>query len=450
MRTLAAGLLALTLLFPSATAAKRAAAGRSTSLVSGLGIVELEIGYTTLATQYYRPVSGQTILDGAWTGIVAYLVKCGVTSPKIPFPKLKTRHPEDDIVLDVLTAAQLYGTRIDAGELIDAALAGELAAVHDPYTLLFRPAAYRKFVAFLDGSQFGGIGIEATIEPPATLLVSSVFPGDPAEKAGVLEGDVITAIDGHSALGLTDDQLGSLLRGKPGTTVRLSLRRNGVDLAQPIAIVRARIVPPEVIARMLPDRVGYLQLRTFGEQSGDQIARALDRLRAQGAQAYMLDLRGNGGGYRDAAIDVASHFIKSGPVVVVRSRGGARTTYPARKVPFVANPLVVLVDHDTASASEIVAGAIEDDRTGTLVGERTFGKALVQEVFPLPDAFAMKVTTARYFTPSGRDINGVGILPDIVLAEPKDARIGQPGADPQLDRGLAVLRGTSGVAPAAT
>ena len=119
-------------------------------------------------------------------------------------------------------------------------------------------------------------------------------------------------------------------------------------------------------------------------------------------------------------------------------------------MPFVANPLVVLVDHDTASASEIVAGAIEDDRTGTLVGERTFGKALVQEVFPLPDAFAMKVTTARYFTPSGRDINGVGILPDIVLAEPKDARIGQPGADPQLDRGLAVLRGPSGVAPAAT
>lgn len=438
MKALLAAALALTVLVSSTVASRAAASGRPGELVSGLGILELEIGYTTLASQYYRPVSGRTILDGAWTGIVSYLIRRGIASPQIPYPGADRDHPEDEIVLDVLTAAHRYEGRIDAGELIDATLAGELASVHDPYTVLFKPAAYRRFVAFLDGSQFGGIGIEVAIES-STLRVSSVFPGNPADKAGVQQDDLITAIDGHPVAGVGDDRLSAMLRGKPGSVVRLSIRRNGTELPQPIAIVRAKIVPPDAIARMLAGGVGYVQLRTFGAQSGDQIAAALQRLRSQGAHAFVLDLRGNGGGYRDSAVDVASHFIKSGPVVVVESRGGQRTAFPRRDVAYIGAPLTVLVDRDTASASEIVTGAIQDDGTGTIVGERTFGKALVQEAFPLPDGYAMKVTTARYFTPKGRNINGVGILPDVVVAQPKNARVGQPGNDPQLDRALALL-----------
>ena len=233
--------------------------------------------------------------------------------------------------------------------------------------------------------------------------------------------------------------LSDRLRGKVGTVVRLGIVRNGAPLSDPLALTRAQIAPPDVRAHAI-GTVGYVRLSSFGADAETQLASALKKLAAQGVRAYVLDLRDNGGGYRDAAVDVASHFIARGPIATIVERSGARTVYDAKNIAKTNAPLVVLVNANTASASEIVAGALQDDRAGTIVGERTFGKGVVQELYPLPDGTAMKITTARYYTPGGHDIDHVGIEPDIVIAQPQDARFGQPGNDPQLDRALTLLR----------
>jgi carboxyl-terminal processing protease len=393
-------------------------------------------------TQFYRPLSPESVSSGARTGIVAYLKERGIGNPQLPLTSahLDRWRGEDEVVRYVALSLERYGTRVDTGRLVDAAISGELAATNDPYSVLFRPKAYHGFVSFLDGTKFGGIGVELALdENPKAVRIDEVFPGSPAEKAGLRENDTLVSVDGKPVNGLDQDALRALLRGKVGTSVQLAIRRDGVALAQPLTVVRATISPPDVIAHELPGNVAYLRLSSFGASSGDELAAALARLQAAGARAYVLDLRENGGGYRDAAIDVASHFIRSGPVVTTQERSGPRQVFEAKAGAKIDGPLAVLVNGNTASASEIVAGAIQDDAAGTLVGERTFGKGLVQEIYPLPDGSAMKLTVARYFTPKGRDIDRVGIAPDVPVAQNPGNVLGVPGNDAQLDRALTIV-----------
>jgi carboxyl-terminal processing protease len=182
-------------------------------------------------------------------------------------------------------------------------------------------------------------------------------------------------------------------------------------------------------------------LRAFGPNAGPQVRAALERLRARGARAIVFDLRGNGGGYETSAVHVASAFVAHGTIVVTQTNHGHRVVTPADGLAPSPLPLAVLVDHDSASASELVTGAIADHHLGIVVGTRTFGKGLVQTMFPLPDGSALKVTTARYFTPDGRDIDRIGIEPNVVVDEPAGAVRGVPGNDPQLDAALHVLTG---------
>jgi carboxyl-terminal processing protease len=186
---------------------------------------------------------------------------------------------------------------------------------------------------------------------------------------------------------------------------------------------------------MLPGEIGYIDLAVFGQTTGQELDEALKRLDAQGAKAYILDLRSNGGGYLNAAVDVSSKFIPSGPIVTVQQRAGTDTEYDAENTAIAPRPLAVLVNKYTASASEITAGAIQDSGVGTIIGEKTYGKGVVQSIWQLPDKSAIKITTARYFTPKGRDINTVGIEPEIQSPTPKDLkgfRFGDPRTDPQL------------------
>jgi carboxyl-terminal processing protease len=203
--------------------------------------------------------------------------------------------------------------------------------------------------------------------------------------------------------------------------------------------LRAAIAPPDVSARLLPGDVAYIALRGFGPSAGEQVHAALSRLRARGARATVFDLRGNGGGYETSAVRVASAFVPSGTIVVTQTNHGRKKTTVADGTAAPSLPLVVLVDHDSASGSELVTGAIADHGLGKVVGARTFGKGVVQTMFPLPDGSAMKVTTARYFTPNGGDIDGAGIAPDVAVPEPADAVRGVPGRDPQLDAALTLL-----------
>lgn len=436
-RRLLAPLVAAALLVPGAAGAAGPAPVRPGAL-SALDVIALEICYTTVLARYYRPVDPGLLLRGARNGIVAYLSGRGIAEPAIPLaPAHADRYrAESEIDRDVALAVARYGSRIRTADLVERTIAGELAALGDSYSVLFRPAEYKKFVGFLDGTQVAGIGAELDVDPQThAVRVVDVFAGSPAEAAGVQAGDVVTSIDG-AAPPSAPDAVSAALRGPAGSTVRIGLARDGAP-REPLAIVRRAIVPPDVLGRPLPGGIGYLRLRSFGAQSARQLDAALARL--HGARGYVLDLRGNGGGYRDDAIAIASHFVR-GTVVTTRERGAAPQTFAAKPgVAPLGAPLAVLVDGDTASASEIVAGAIQDAKTGTVIGTRTFGKGLVQEIFPLPSGAAIKLTTARYLTPAGRDIDRVGIAPDLVVAQPAGAHPGEPGRDPQLDRALELL-----------
>lgn len=427
-------LAALVMLPPAGTAAAPASLG-------ALDVIALEICYTTVMARYYQAVEPGDLLAGARGAIVAYLVSRGVAHPVVP---PASAHPdryraESEIDRDVALAVARYGTRVRTADLVSKTIAGELAALHDPYSVLFPPAAFKKFVGFLDGKPVAGIGAELDVDPQThAVRVVDVFPGSPAEGAGLQPGDTLTDIDGVPPPATTPGAVASALRGPPGTAVRIGFTRDGAA-HEPVAIVRAIVSAPDVTGRVLPGAIGYVRIRSFGAQSPQQLDAALAKLRAANARAYAIDLRANGGGYRDAAVAIGSRFVR-GTIVTTQERTGKPVAFVAKAgVAQLGAPLAVLVDGDTASAAEIVAGAIQDDKAGTLVGTRTFGKGLVQETFALPDGGAIKLTTARYLTPAGRDIDKVGITPDVVVDQPPGAHPGEPGRDAQLDRALALL-----------
>jgi carboxyl-terminal processing protease len=337
-------------------------------------------------------------------------------------------------------AIERYGARVDVHDLVAAAIGGELGALHDPYSVLFTKAELAKFTTALDGHAFGGIGAELGYDDARKQWrIDDVFPESPAAAAGLRENDLVIAVDGAPAGALDVDALSAKLRGPAGSAVTLTIERDGAALPQPLTLQRAVIAPPDVSRKLLAPRIGYVALRTFGPNAGRDVRAALTALVTRGAAKIVFDLRGNGGGYESAAVDVASCFVR-GPVVSMIARGGKRIVTDAKVAPVPIAGLVVLVDGDSASGSELVTGAIRDHHAGTIVGTRTFGKGLVQAMFPLPDGSAIKLTTARYFTPDGEDIDRVGIAPDVVVAEPATAQHGVAGADPQLDRAIALLR----------
>jgi carboxyl-terminal processing protease len=415
--------------------------GTAPASLGALDVIALEICYTTVMARYYQPVDPAALLAGGRAGIVAYLVSRGVREPNIPPASAHADRyrAESEIDRDVALAVARYGTRIRTGELVAKTIESELAALHDPYTVLFRPPAFKKFVGFLDGKPAAGIGAELDVDPQThAVRVVDVFPGSPAEAAGLAPGDVIASIDGTPPPATTPAAVAAALRGLPGSTVRLGVTRDGAA-REPVAIVRRIVSAPDATGRVVADGIGYVRLRSFGAQSAQQLDAVLAKLRAAGARAYVLDLRANGGGYRDAAIAVASHFVR-GTIVTIQERTGKPAAFAAKAgTTVIGAPLAVLVDGDSASAAEIVAGAVQDDATGTLIGTRTFGKGLVQETFALPDGGAIKLTTARYLTPAGRDIDKVGIMPNVIVEQPAGAHPGEPGRDPQLDRALALL-----------
>lgn len=412
--------------------------------VSLLDLIETEFGYNVVAEQYQHPVATQQLLDGARVGLVAYLRSRGIADPQVAIMHARPdgRGAVPAIEQQIGLAIAHYGSRVDPLGLVYAAIRGEVAALHDPYSVFFTAKEVKAFSAAIDGTAFGGIGVVLAFDnAKQTWRADSVFDGSPAAKAGVQAGDTIVAVDGTSLTGLDDAHVEALLRGKIGTTVRVSLSRNGTPLDAPLAIVRAAVTPPDVMQRMLPGNVGYVALHSFAQDAGTKVRAALVALAGQGARAYIFDLRGNGGGYESAAVHVASAFIAGGPIVANEGRDGARRVSPADGNAVPPLPLVVLVDRDSASGAELVAGAIQDRHAGKLVGTRTFGKGVAQTMFALPDGSAIKLTTARYYTAAGRFIDHIGLEPDVVVDEPAGSQPGVPGHDPQLDRALALLSG---------
>jgi carboxyl-terminal processing protease len=248
---------------------------------------------------------------------------------------------------------------------------------------------------------------------------------------------------------MTTDGASKLLRGKAGVAVQLSVAEGD---AQPreIDITRSEIKPPTVVYKMLPGGIGYVYVMAFGQETPEEFDVALDRLREQNARAIVLDLRNDGGGYVDSAIKIASRFISHKALLIVEQRGEPDDTVPAENLVPMSVPVTVLVNGYTASASEITAGALQDDGVATLVGTKTFGKGVMQTLTELADGAGIKITTAHYLTPSHRDINLKGIEPDVKIDQAHDARFGDLAHDPQLRAALQLLQHKIAEAPATT
>lgn len=318
-----------------------------------------------------------------------------------------------------------YNRDLKDRELVYGAIQGMLTALNDKYARFLTPEEQREF-EIQTGGEFEGIGAElAQIPDPVTnryrITIVTVFPGQPAHKAGLQPMDRIKAIDGKPTDKMTLSEAVKLIRGPRGTPVTLTIERPGIEHPFNVTLIRERIKVPTLKASTIETdvgKVGYIHLLDFSKLAEKELADALRKFKSEGIVGLILDLRDNPGGLLDAAVAVASSFVKGGPVVIVRDRYGNEDVYEARpeKYSGLSVPIIVLVNRLSASASEIVAGAIKDRKVGKIVGERTFGKGSVQTAIPLNHGGSIIITTHRYLTPSRYDITEKsGIEPDVEI-----------------------------------
>jgi carboxyl-terminal processing protease len=326
---------------------------------------------------------------------------------------------------------------IDRQKLIYGATKGMVDAVGDPYTVYLTPANREVNDTDLRGS-FDGVGIQVDMRD-GKLTVIAPLDDSPAAQAGVRPGDVVTHVDGKSISGKTLNDTVLLIRGQRGTTVSLTIVRPGAADPLVFDLTRAEIKLQSVRSRMLPEGVGYVRLATFASNTPRDTTAALKELLAQQPHGIVLDLRSNPGGYLHSSVEVASQFIADGVVLHQANGNGERQVYRAEPGGVATDArLAVLVNKGTASASEILAGALRDNGRAILIGEPTFGKGTVQNVHELSDRSGLRVTTAQWLTPNEHPLQGVGLTPDLAVAGPPESTAEN---DPQLEAAVRYLVG---------
>jgi carboxyl-terminal processing protease len=395
---------------------------------------DVRSGYRALTKTFYRGVAPEKLLAGARGGIAAAYRKKGRSAPAFP-----SARPGEDALAQIVASIDGARGTLSETDLTFAALDGMAKAAGDRYTVFLTPKDLQGFEAPLNPAHIFGIGVVLQ-QDEATKDVGAAYvaPGTPADAAGVQNGDVFDAVDGKSVRGLDVAHVRALLLGRAGTVVRVRLLRDG-KARDELSITRAEVHAPTVYQKLLPNGIGYIAVGVFGEPTAEEFGAALRHLQRLNARAYVIDLRNNGGGYVNAAVAIAGHFIHSGPIVSVAARSGT-TQFDADANADETRPVAVLVNHYSASASEIAAGALQDAGVATLVGSRTYGKGVVQELTYNGDGSAMKVTTARYLTPRNRIIDGIGLVPDLTVNENAHAHYGDPAADAQLAAAIGVVQ----------
>jgi carboxyl-terminal processing protease len=326
---------------------------------------------------------------------------------------------------------------VDNVALMRGAINGMLASLGDAHTSYMDPQQFKDANSSLAGN-YEGIGayVDTTKD---FLTITSPIPGSPAEKAGLKPGDKIIAIDGVDMTGINPELVRQKVLGPAGTTVKLTIQREGQDNPFDVEITREKIDIASVESKMLDNNIAYVKLNTFGDTTSSDLESALKTLMAQHPKGLILDLRNNGGGYLQTAVEVASQFISKGVILYEQYGNGKKDSYEAKPGGLALDvPMVVLINKGSASASEIVAGALQDDKRAQLVGETSYGKGSVQNWIPLQDnQGAVRVTIAKWLTPLGRTIQKIGLTPDVVVAlTDADA---QAKLDPQLDKAIELL-----------
>jgi len=349
--------------------------------------------------------------------------------------------PEFDVFWEVWEHVErdFYGDLPSDQEVAYGAIRGMLQATDDPYTYFIEPSDHAMEEAQLEG-RHGGIGAEYVMSD-GYLVVISVLEDSPAERAGLLTGDVIVAVDGTEVLGLSQNEAIMLIQGKDvGTEAVLTVVRDGEAELLTITATREEVEVPTVVWELKEEDVGYVRVSFFGNRTSSEVDRALRALRAGGASRLVLDLRDNPGGIVTAAVDVASQFIDTGVIFYERDKDGQDKVFNAsRGGAAIDLPLAVLVNGGTASAAEIVGGAIQDHGRGPLIGERTYGKGSMQNIRELSDNSSIHVTIAHWLTPDRHEIQGAGLAPDLEVAS-SQAALDQV-EDPQLEAALHYLAG---------
>ena len=333
-----------------------------------------------------------------------------------------------------------YYRKLGRGDLVNRSLSGAVRSLGDRFSHYFDPKAFAAFQRSTEG-QFSGVGINVAPDKRG-LRVLAVFPNSPAKHAGLGPGDVVVAVNGTTLAGRSTEFASGLIQGKEGTKVTLTVVSNGHRKTE--RLTREQIDVPSVSSRVVKSAgvpVAYVRLADFSDGAGDELSHVVKQRLKGGAKAVVLDLRGNGGGLLNEAVKAASVFIPEGPVVSTDGRTRPRHVFKATGDAISTKvPVVVLVDEGTASAAEIVAGALEDRHRAKLVGTRTFGKGVFQEIEPLENGGALDITVGEYFTPSGKNLGGggtrrgAGLTPNVVVRQPPRSH-----ADKTLATGLGLL-----------
>jgi carboxyl-terminal processing protease len=327
-----------------------------------------------------------------------------------------------------------------------------LASLDDPYTRLLKPEQYHGLQISTSG-ELSGVGLQISLDSESGYVeVISPLSGSPAEIAGIESHDRIIEIDGVSTKTISLDEAAAKMRGQTGTKVSLKIQPHGKEAndVRIVDLLRDRISLNPVYANL--DRqsgipIGYIRLNQFSANAATEISRAVDKLEQQGADGYILDLRNNPGGLLQAGVEIARLWLNEGTIVYTVNREGTMGSFDSATSALTQDPLVVLVNQGTASASEILAGALQDNDRAILIGEKTFGKGLIQSLFELPDGAGLAITVAKYETPAHKDINKLGILPNEIISQDPItyAQIGTE-ADKQYQKALQVLSSNSVVA----
>ncbi len=358
-------------------------------------------------------------------GTIGVYLICLVTNRQIVITERGGAAGENGAVLDAESIAKInelaacidlyYYDDIDTETLKDGLYAGLVAGVDDKYSTYYTPEEYQQSQVSMTGKYYG-IGAGLT-QDTSTMVVSvtKVYEGTPSETAGLLAEDIILSVDDVDATSMEVTELVQLIRGEEGTTVHLEVYRPGTGEYLSFDVERANVTLPSVASEMLTDEIGYIRIESFESDTAHQFEAALAELEGLGMQSLVVDLRYNGGGLVDSVVQILDDILPEGLLVYTEDKYGNRQEYKSSGDTHFDYPLVVLVNQDSASASEIFAGAIQDYEYGTLIGTTTFGKGIVQSIFKLSDGDAVKLTTAKYFTPKGNYIHGVGIKPDIEL-----------------------------------
>jgi len=362
-------------------------------------------------------------------GIAAHNISFAEKQQEQQKQKTDDLYKELELFSDAISVIRTdYVEEKTSKDLIYGALKGMLSSL-DPYSQFMDPDTYSEMKVETEG-EFGGIGIEITLKDDLLTIISPI-DDTPAYKAGIKAGDKIVKIDGSTTKDLTLIDAVKKLRGKPGTDVTIIVLRESDKKLLEFTITRAIIKIASIKkAEMLEPGIGYIRLAEFQENTPKDMSDALKRLEAEGLKGLILDLRNNPGGLLDVAVDVGGKFIQEGKIIV-STKGrveGQNIEFKSRnKNNHLDYPIVVLINGGSASASEIVAGALQDYKRAILLGTKSFGKGSVQTVVPMPDGSAIRLTTSKYFTPNGRSIHGLGIMPDIIIEyeekSPKDKEV---------------------------